>query len=71
MHEVRGEWRQAAKAYDQALTLAPDHVPALQRSGELLLQLGQTASARARLEKALALDPANPYTAQALRTAGG
>jgi tetratricopeptide (TPR) repeat protein len=71
MHEWRGEWRETAAAYDQALALAPDHVPALQRSGQLLLQLGETQPARARLEKALALDPANSYTAQALRTAGG
>jgi tetratricopeptide (TPR) repeat protein len=71
MHELRREWRDAAAAYDQALALAPDHVPALQRSGALLLQLGQPAPARARLEKALSLDPTNAYTAQVLRTAGG
>jgi tetratricopeptide (TPR) repeat protein len=71
MHEWRGEWREAAAAYDHALALAPDHVPALQGSGQLLLQLGQAAPARARLEKALALDPGNPYTTQTLRAAGG
>jgi tetratricopeptide (TPR) repeat protein len=71
MYEWRGEWREATVAYDQALALAPDHVPALQRSGQLLLQLGQTAPARARLERARTLDPGNPSTMRALRAAGG
>lgn len=71
LYEQRRELSAAAAAYDRALALAPDHVPALQRSGDLLLQLGQVAPARARLERALTLDPGNPYTAQALRTAGG
>jgi tetratricopeptide (TPR) repeat protein len=71
MHEERREWRDATAAYDHALALEPDHVPALQRSGMLLLRLGQTATARARLEQALALDPGNPATTGALRAAGG
>jgi tetratricopeptide (TPR) repeat protein len=71
MHEWRGEWRRALADYDAALALAPDHVPALQRSGFALLRLGEREPARARLQRALALDPANPATAQALRAAGG
>lgn len=71
MHEWRGEWPEAAAAYDQALAIAPDHVPALQRSGQLLLRLGQKEPARARLQQALALDPGNPSTTQSLHAAGG
>jgi len=71
MQELRGELQEAAASYDAALAIAPDHVPALQRSGRLLLRLGQRAPARARLQQALALDPGNPLTAQALRAAGG
>jgi len=69
LHEWRSEWREAIEAYDAALALTPDHVPALYRSGLVLYRLGQPAQAKERLARASALDPTNREVAEALRVA--
>jgi tetratricopeptide (TPR) repeat protein len=71
LNESRGEWREAATAYDRALSLAPESVPTLLQSGHILLRLGDKPSARARIERARLLDPSNPTAAALMRAAAG
>lgn len=42
---------EAAKAYETALSIEPEHLNALEYQGELFLKLGQIDKARANLEK--------------------
>jgi tetratricopeptide (TPR) repeat protein len=55
----RGRFREALDGYDAALALDPGHVEALYQSGFALWKLGRVPEARARIQRAHALEPAN------------
>ncbi|MFK7944523.1 MAG: tetratricopeptide repeat protein [Paracoccaceae bacterium] len=46
-----GDLNRSAPAYERALFLNPDHLGALEYQGELFLQLGDVARARANLDR--------------------
>jgi Flp pilus assembly protein TadD len=50
-----GDLTAAAVYYDEALTLAPDHLGALEYQGELFIMTGDLPAARANLDKLTAL----------------
>jgi hypothetical protein len=57
VQERRGDRAAALAAYERALELAPDFVPALHHAGVVALESGQRERARAWLERAAALAP--------------
>lgn len=57
LHERRGAWQEARRAYEAALALDRDHVSALDRLSLVLLRLGRPAEALALSERALVLAP--------------
>lgn len=52
-----GSYELAEKAYDRALRIAPEHLGALEYSGELFLETGRRAAAEARLKRLQTLCP--------------
>jgi predicted O-linked N-acetylglucosamine transferase (SPINDLY family) len=59
--EKEGKLREACELYRMAARSAPDYAKAHLNLGIALDALGEAQGARAALEKALALDPAEPY----------
>ncbi|UXH77389.1 tetratricopeptide repeat protein [Roseateles amylovorans] len=53
----RGQWREAARGYEQVLRQDPDHALSLHRLGAIAVQEQQPAEAIQRLTRALALAP--------------
>jgi tetratricopeptide (TPR) repeat protein len=59
-HQHRGEWRQAAKCYRQAIRLLPTWPEAIHNLGFVLRKQNQLPAAVRCYEKAVALEPDNP-----------
>jgi tetratricopeptide (TPR) repeat protein len=57
IHQQTRRWEQARSAYDSALALDPQHVPALGQSALVSMQLGDFDRAEQALERAIALAP--------------
>jgi len=57
VHRARGEVREAARAYEEAVALAPEEPTLHYRLGLARLELSQPARARDALERALELEP--------------
>ena len=53
----RGDYRGALRSYGQALTIDPEHAPALNNAGNAYRSLGDRVQAQAAYEQALALWP--------------
>lgn len=64
--EARGSVTEAAAAFCTALRLGPDHVPTLTAYGQCRARLGQLDEAQGALERAVALDDADPASHFAL-----
>jgi tetratricopeptide (TPR) repeat protein len=59
VHRAQGDAQGAVAAFQRALTLKPDDVPALVRLAEVHLDAGRPDAAAPLLEKAIVRDPAN------------
>jgi tetratricopeptide (TPR) repeat protein len=57
MRFLRGDYREAAEAFKNALRLRPDYVQALTGLGEALGKLGQSDQAEAALKQAIRIKP--------------
>lgn len=61
LRRLTGDDNGAAAAYDQALSLVPDHAPSLAGQGRLAVGSGDLETARARFERAAAVVPLPEY----------
>ena len=68
-HEGSGHWRAAVGAYERALELEPESVPALYRAGVALLRSGEPERARVKLSRAAELDPEHALALKSLERA--
>jgi tetratricopeptide (TPR) repeat protein len=71
LRERRGEPEAALLAYERAVELAPDFVPALRRAGRASLDAGRPTRARQLLERAEALSPGGAEIGAELERARG
>jgi protein O-mannosyl-transferase len=66
---LKGQWTQAARAYEHAATLQPGNGTALEKWGVALLSSGDSARAVDILQNALQVQPGAMYTRHALASA--
>ena len=59
---AESRWRDARRAFESVLSRSPEHVPALNGAAIAAARMSDTASARALLERAEAVAPADPST---------
>lgn len=57
VHQILGEWRKSLEPAEQALSIAPDHLPAAVLRAEALSRIGKLGEARATLQRALEFNP--------------
>jgi tetratricopeptide (TPR) repeat protein len=67
--ERSGDWQGAARAYEGGLTVEPDRLGLLHRSGEAWLKAGRPAQALSRLERAVEIAPDHEPSRRALAVA--